>query len=332
MKKMIAWVTGTRMYRAFVLYSGHDGPNLADSVTYRALFSTFASILLGFSLAGLWIGNNAAAMSALGSALNQIIPGIGDIVDTDALSGTLQFTLTGIFSLVGLVFAAVGAARSLQVALHTLAGKNFTKPPIIPILLRDLAVSFGFLLLVGLAALATLATSLGLGNIAEQLGASTEGTLFNLLGRIVGALVIFGIDMLAIAGAFVLLSGMKAPRRILWSGAALGAVGLLFLQEFSGLFVSGAGLNPLLASFAALIVLLLWINLSIQVILLASAWIMVATWEKENNSAGESPSPGSPDWRVAAARARYNLAKHHLERVEDAVQAGQDRPGPESAA
>jgi membrane protein len=34
---------------------------LADSVTYRALFSVFAGVLLGFSIAALWLAGNPVA-------------------------------------------------------------------------------------------------------------------------------------------------------------------------------------------------------------------------------------------------------------------------------
>ena len=38
---------------------------LADSITYRALFSVFAGVLLGFSFATLWLSDNPQAMQAL---------------------------------------------------------------------------------------------------------------------------------------------------------------------------------------------------------------------------------------------------------------------------
>ena len=64
---------------------------------------------------------------------------------------------------------------------------------------------------------------------------------------------------------------MRAP---CWPGAFYGAIGLTVLQQLSSLFVGGAASNPLLASFASLIALLLWFNLSAQVILIAGAYII----------------------------------------------------------
>lgn len=323
MKRLTKWVFSQSLFRAYLLYNDHDGPMLADSITYRALFSVFASVLLGFSAAGLWFGGNPEAMQALSAALNQVIPGIGDVIDTDAISQPVSLTLTGIISLGGLVAAAVGAARSMRSALHQISDNEFQTAPFIPVFLRDLGVAVGIGLLVGLAALGSFATSLGLGNIAHLLGASESSAAFNLVGRTAGALVIFGIDILAMALIFTLLSGMDAPNRFLWKGSALGAFGLLILQEFSGLFVSGATSNPLLVSFAALVVLLLWMNLSAQVILIASTWIILETWGEAGDVRSLKDAGNMDDWKVMAAKANVASAEMSLERTEKNVAKAQ---------
>ncbi len=55
---LIAWALALKPVRAFLLYREHRGPMLADSITYRTLFSVFAGVLLGFSLAALWLADN----------------------------------------------------------------------------------------------------------------------------------------------------------------------------------------------------------------------------------------------------------------------------------
>ena len=42
LQRTIAWALTLKPVRAFLLYSEHRGPMLADSVTYRTLFSVFA--------------------------------------------------------------------------------------------------------------------------------------------------------------------------------------------------------------------------------------------------------------------------------------------------
>ncbi|PJI55380.1 hypothetical protein CTI14_05350 [Methylobacterium radiotolerans] len=96
---------------------------------------------------------------------------------------------------------------------------------------------------------------------------------------------------------FLLLSGVRPAARSLWSGAFLGAFGLIVLQQLSGLFVGGATSNPLLASFASLLALLIWLQLSTQVILVACAYIVTAEEERgdrlhERFARGRSCSDG----------------------------------------
>ena len=120
-------------------------------------------------------------------------------------------------------------------------------------------------------------------------------------------IIVFAIDTVAIAMLFRILSGVKAPARALWIGAMIGGVGLTVLQQLSGLFVRGAASNPLLASFAVLIALLLWFNLSAQVILLASSYIIVATVESRD--------------RVRERFGASTLAQLRRRRAEDVLHA-----------
>ena len=71
--RVIAWALTLKPVRAFLLYSEHRGPMLADSVTYRALFSVFAGVLLGFSIAGLVLSGNPELLTALVTSVDAAI-------------------------------------------------------------------------------------------------------------------------------------------------------------------------------------------------------------------------------------------------------------------
>ena len=58
-----------------------------------------------------------------------------------------------------------------------------------------------------------------------------------------------------------------------------------YFLSLQRLFVGGAKSNPLLASFASLLALLLWLNLSTQVILLASSFIVVSEQQEHDRVA-----------------------------------------------
>ena len=306
-QRAIAWALRLRLVRAYLLYSEHRGAMLADSITYRALFSVFAAVLLGFSLAALWLGGNPDAMNALADALENFLPGLTDIVDPTDIKAQAGFTIAGIISLLGLVGAAISAIASLRTALRVLGDQLHDDGFFLWVLLRNLLVGIVFGGLLVVAAVLSVVASVGIGAVVSWLGISDGGTASDVLTRIFGVLVVFVIDTVAIVAVFRLLSGVRAPARVLWAGGVIGGLGLTVLQELSGLFVRGATANPLLGTFAALIALLLWFNLSAQVILIASSYILTGTEEARD--------------RVRAKFGASTLAQRRRQRAEDALHA-----------
>lgn len=304
--RVVARSLRRRFVRAVLRYVENRGPVLADSITYRALFSVFAAVLLAFSAAALWLGGNAEAMAGLADALDRFLPGLSEIVNPEKIDAPRSFSIVGALSVLGLLWATISAIGSLRKSLRALADELQDDIPFLWAQLRNLivAVGFGGLLVIG-AALSG-AAALGVRVASEWFGISL-GDGGSLLVRSAAILVVFLVDTAAIALAFRGLSGVKAPARVLWAGSALGGVGLVVLQELSGLFVRGAQANPLLASFAALIALLIWFNLSAQVILLASCVIIVANDELRD-----------------PVRERYGaltLKQHRRRRAEDRMRA-----------
>src|SRR6187397_2115671 len=119
LRRIIAWGLSLKPVRAFFLYLEHRGPALADSVTYRTLFSVFAGVFLGFAVAGLWLSGNPEAMDALVATVQQAIPGLlGDdaLIHPEDLVQPLTLSIAGALALIGVVGAAIGAIGSLRVA------------------------------------------------------------------------------------------------------------------------------------------------------------------------------------------------------------------------
>lgn len=307
LKSVIARVLQLRIVRAYLSYGEHKGSMLADSVTYRALFGIFAGVLLGFSIAALWLGNSPDAMAALSGALESVLPGLSDMVDLERIQARSVFSITGIASLVGLIAAAIGAVGSLRTAINELGDQLHHREFFLWVYARDLLVAAGFGFLLMLAALLGTVSSVGISRVAEWFGGAIAGGVTGWITQFTSLIIVFLIDTLAIAFVFRVLSAVRAPVKALWTGATLGAIGLVVLQTLSGLFVRGATANPLLATFAALIALLLWVNLSVQVVLIASSYILTATAESHD--------------RVREKYGARTFAERRVKRAEDLVAA-----------
>ena len=318
-----------RIVRAALLYTGRRGPILADAVTYRALFSVFAAVLLGFSAAALWLSQDAVAWTAVVSAVDSAVPGLVStdqekgLIDLDEITAPAGLSVAGIVSLVGLIGSALGAIGSMRNAVRTIAGTESADVVWWLVLLRSvllaLIIGGGF---VGAAAL-TFAGDAVVGWMAELFGVTDDSPAVFWSVRLLSLAIVFALDALLIAAVYRMLSGVRATGKALWGGALVGAAGLLVLQELSGLFVGGAKSNPLLASFASLLALLLWLNLSTQVILLASALITVSHREQSDRVAERFGAETLPEFALRRAEDDVRAATAALRAAQQAAAPGQ---------
>jgi membrane protein len=318
--RITAWALQRKPVRALLLYTENRGPMLADSVTYRTLFSVFAGVLLGFSIAGLVLAGNPELLQALIASVNAAIPGlVGEegIIDPSSITIPLSLSLTTALSVIGLVGAAIGAIGSLRVAFRALAENLNDDIFFVWVLLRNLLIAMGIGAAFAASAAITFFANAGISAFSEFLGLS-EGNPLSVIGtRVVSILLVFLLDAAAIAVLFRTLSGVKASWRTLVPGAFYGAIGLTVLQQLSSLFVAGAGNNPLLASFASLIALLLWFNLSAQVILIAGAYIITSVREEEDRVRARFGASTFAQRRVKRAERSVRVATQELTKARE---------------
>ncbi|MEQ6897359.1 YhjD/YihY/BrkB family envelope integrity protein [Microbacterium sp. KR10-403] len=319
-RRITAWALSLRLVRTYLHYSERHGPMLADAITYRALFSVFAAVLLGFSLAGAWLAGNPDAMDRLTATVGDVIPGLlGDdgLITPSAITAPGALTVAGVVAVVGLVGAALGAITSTRTALRTIAGRSHDDVFFVWVLLRNIGVALAIAVGIILSAVATFAVGVLADAVQDAVGPSIAS--FAAIGTQAAAiLVIFVFDAVIVAVVFVALSGVRPRPRALIGGAVLGGVGLTVLQQLSTLFVRGAASNPLLASFASLIALLLWMNLSAQVLLLAGSYIVVAVDEQHDRVRARYGAPTMAHRRVQQAEDAVALAVDELERARTA--------------
>ena len=321
--RVITWALQRKPLRAFLLYSEHRGPMLADSITYRLLFAVFAAVLLGFSIAALWLSGNAAAWQALIDAVNSVVPGLvgkDGLVDPSDISAPAGLSVTGILSSIGLLGAAIGSVGQVRSALRSLADQPNEDIFIVWALLRNLAIALGVGIALALAAGVTFLGTALVDVVGGWFGVSGDHPLASWGTWLASTVVVFVLDTLVIAVMFIVLSGVKASARALWTGALIGGVGLVVLQQLSGLFVGGARANPLLASFAALIALLLWFNLSSQVVLISAAYILTGLEDERDRVRSRYGAPTFLARRVQRSEIALEAAKVELDRAREAEQ------------
>lgn len=329
LRRPIAWILSRTPVRAYLRYSEHRGPVLADSITYRALFSIFAAVLLGFSVAALWLAGNPDAWNALIEAIDRAVPGLvgkGGIVDPDKITAPAALSIAGAIAAIGLISAAIGAIGSLRTAIRMICDRAVDDVPFWLVMLRNLGLAVGAGGALLASALVTMLGTAGLGMLAGWFGMSASDPVITWGSRWLAIGVTFVLDAVVIAALFRVLSGVKAPAKALWTGAALGAVGLTVLQQLSGLFIGGATSNPLLATFGSLIALLLWLNLSAQVILISTSYIYTMVRESKNRVRERFGAKTFAERRVQQAEDAVTTATVGLQSARDALEKERATP------
>jgi membrane protein len=104
---------------------------------------------------------------------------------------------------------------------------------------------------------------------------------YNSAARLAALVVAFAVDAGALAALFRFLSGTSLKWRLIWPGSFLGGAAIVIVQIGAGWLFSRGPTNPLLATFAVFIGLLLWFRLVGIITLVAAAWIAVAAQDAD---------------------------------------------------
>lgn len=276
--ELVQWFQATRVGRLNARYGAVNGAQLAGGIAYAALFSIFSVLTIAFTVFLRLVGDNEELKAAVVSAVDQALPGLLVTADNPnaplnpddlAIGGGL--TVTTVIATVTLVLSALSVMGALATAIRAMFG--LVAPPGNAVLakVRDLG---GFVLLAG-AVLATAVLGVGAGAAGGWLTGALglDSALVAWAVRGLGLLTSFALDALVFAGLVRLVAGARPPARDLWVGAAIGALGTVTLRMLGTSAVGGASANPLLASFAALVTLLLWVNLAARLALYVAAFI-----------------------------------------------------------
>lgn len=253
-------------------YSACNASQQAGAVTYFGFLAVFPVLALAFFVVG-WVARVfPEAQDTLDRAIGEMFPGmIGPgnnqiaLADIQDLAGTV-----GLIGLVGLLYAGLGWLSALREALITVfALPAREQPGFVKGKLRDLIalVALGLVLLIAVGF-----TGLVAGfsrDLLEWAGLSAElGWLVRLLSIALG----LAANTVLFAGMFRLLAAPGLPRRVLISGAVLGAVGFEVLKQVSGLLIASTKGQPGFQVFGLALILLLWINYFSRVAMYAAAW------------------------------------------------------------
>lgn len=263
------WPWLDHLGRAYVRYREERGDRLAAALSFYGFLSFCPLTALGFAVTGYAVAFNAHAREVVGNAIKEILPGLADKLPVHEIATAK--TGAGVFALVGLAWTGLGWIGVWRESLRLMWKNDADDGNPVVNKARDLAVLFllGLVLLlsVTLSSLATSATHAVLGGLglAGVFGADT-------FLRLVAVVTAIGVNTLIFFVLFSGLAGTRASSLQLARGCVFGAVGFEALKLVGTLLIGHTMRNPVYASFAVIVGLLVWINLVSRFILFTAAW------------------------------------------------------------
>lgn len=275
----IAWWQGSLPARTMTRFGRRRGAVLSGGIAYYALFSLFPALAVGFTVFGFVLGGDEQLQQDLADYINDAFgflvigtdPAQPDqgVVSMDALTSSSSLSITGVVGLLLLVWAGLGwlsaMGAGIQAMFDVTPSANLAKKKAFDLVAL---VVFGVAVLVSVAG-SVIVTSAGEWT-AQHLGLGESG-LASWSTTIVSLLLIVAVNFVIFLLLFKLEARIGLGFDDLWAASLIGAIGIFLIQYFATYIFQAATGNEFLATFAAIVALLLWMNFAGRVLLMSGA-------------------------------------------------------------
>ena len=280
------------LIRAYQQYKRANGDHVAAAITYFSFLAIFPLVLLGVSIAGFVLANNADRQQRLDEVISENVPGsLGDTLTQAVQSVINNRGSLGVIALLGVAYAGLGWVGNLRTGVQMVWASEVTNQNFVKAKLEDLVV------LVGLGVGIVLSLALTSGVTAAIHAVVTGLHLDGIpgMGTLVGGVAI----LLALAADTVLFMWLftRLPRRpvryrTVLHGAIFAAVGYEVLKIVGTTYLASVTSNPTYGVFASAVGLLIWINLVARFLLISAAWTATGRQPRGADSEPEPPQEG----------------------------------------
>lgn len=263
-------------------YGKVQGNLLAGAVTYFGFLSFFPLLAIAFAVVGYVSARFPDARENMVTAVEQLFPGIvSDSGDpgTISLDQIERYAATaGVIGLVTLLYSGLGWLSGLRLAMETTFERPKTDKRNFVI---GKAIDLGALVAIGFFLIASVAVASAVSGAATQIldFVNLDDTaLGEPLLWLIGVLLGLAASTVLFYAIYAILGHPELPKRALWQGALLGAIGFEILK-FLVVNVIGVLGGSALASLAIAVTLAVWINYFSKLVVYGASWAMTADRE-----------------------------------------------------
>ncbi|MDP9801464.1 membrane protein [Arcanobacterium wilhelmae] len=273
---VIDWVMNLRAVRANTRYGYQRGWLLSGGIAYSALFALGGALTIGLTVFSYTLGQNPELMGRMEKGINSALPGIlkteanpNGLVAAKDLVVENPFNLVTLVALLVMLWSTLSLMGSLRTSIQAMFGLSALPRTFVVTKAIDLAgivmLAFGLVAGILLVSGATQFSQV----IFEALGISGPFAQFMLQA---GSFVLAAaVDMAVFAFLIRVVAGARVPGKDLAIGTLVGAIASSLIRVLGTTAVGSVANNPILAPFAALATIMLWVNLVARITLLAAA-------------------------------------------------------------
>ncbi len=280
-KAVYARWQATTFGQAYARFKAARGAILAAGIAYTGLISLFAALTLVVSSLLRLSGMFPAWRAAMVKTLSQALPGVisdgssTGLVRLDQLELNQGIGVAAFISTVTLVATALEIPAVLRGGVRAMFSAPVLRANFVALRLRDAAM-----VLVVVVGVSVSSAALAL---AVALHAELNSYLHIPGSTVLLQLFAYGLGFIVDGGvltAIVILAKVDVHRRALVIGSFVGASAMMVLRLVGSQGLASGAVNPLLGPFSTIVVLLIWMHAAAMVLLYISAWMAIATKEK----------------------------------------------------
>jgi membrane protein len=280
------------LIRAYQQYTKANGDVVAAAVTYFSFLAIFPLVLLGASIAGFVLANNADLQRRLEEVISENVPGsLGDTLSRSVQSVIDNRGSLGVIALLGVAYAGLGWVGNLRAGVQMVWAGEVAKENFVKAKLEDLVVLVGL----GIGIVLSLALTSGVTAAIHAVVASLHLDGIPGMGTLVGAVAILlalVADTMLFMWLFTRLPRRPVRYRTVLRGAVFAAVGYEILKIVGTTYIARVTSNPTYGVFASAVGLLIWINLVSRFLLIAAAWTATGRQPRTADTEAEQPEEG----------------------------------------
>ena len=271
-------------------WSEDDAPTLAAALAYYALLSLAPLLVISVSVAGWFLGPEAAR--------GQVAGQLGAIVGSDAAHGIQSVVASAaepkagvIGALVGIVTLFVGASGvfgQLQTSLDRIWEVKAKPDRGIWVQVKERFFSFSMVLGVAFLLLVSLVLSSLLSSFGSFLGDNLPGGA--VLWQILNFCLSFAVITVLFALIFKVIPDAKVEWRDVWIGAIVTALLFTIGKQVLGLYLGKAAVGSSYGAAGSIVALVVWVYYAAQILFMGAEFAQV---QARRRGASIEPAPNA---------------------------------------